>query len=51
LAPARIAGQVLHSICQEGPELHWKCGYPSAVMLMLLLSVALFIMFKRRKWL
>ena len=33
------------------PELHWTLGYPSAVILMLLLSVALYIMFKRRHWL
>ena len=33
------------------PELHWKFGYPSAVILMLLLSVALYTMFKRRQWL
>ena len=33
------------------PELHWALGYPSALVLMLLLSVALYVMFKRRQWL
>ena len=33
------------------PELHWAFGYPLALILMLLLSVALYVMFKRRQWL
>ena len=33
------------------PELHWAFGYPSALVLMLLLSVALYLIFKRRRWL
>jgi Mg2+ and Co2+ transporter CorA len=33
------------------PELHWTLGYPLALVLMLLLSVALYVMFKRRHWL
>ena len=33
------------------PELHWRFGYPSALVLMLLLSVALYAMFKRQHWL
>jgi Mg2+ and Co2+ transporter CorA len=33
------------------PELHWTLGYPFAVILMMLLSVALYVMFKRRRWL
>jgi magnesium transporter len=33
------------------PELHWKFGYHSALLLMLLLSVALYVMFKKRQWL
>jgi len=33
------------------PELHWVVGYPFAVMLMLLVSVTLYVIFKRRGWL
>jgi Mg2+ and Co2+ transporter CorA len=33
------------------PELHWRFGYPAAVILMVLMSVALYIMFRRRQWL
>jgi Mg2+ and Co2+ transporter CorA len=33
------------------PELHWTFGYPAAVTLMVLLSLVLYWMFKRRQWL
>jgi magnesium transporter len=33
------------------PELHWVIGYPLALIAMVLLSVGLYLMFKRRKWL
>ena len=33
------------------PELHWVIGYPLALLAMVLLSVGLYLMFKRRKWL
>jgi len=33
------------------PELHWSVGYPSALILMVLASVALYAVFKRRGWL
>jgi magnesium transporter len=33
------------------PELHWAIGYPLALLAMVLLSVGLYLMFKRRKWL
>ncbi len=32
------------------PELHWRLGYPMAVALMLLVSVVLYLVFKRRRW-
>jgi magnesium transporter len=32
-------------------ELHWKLGYPFALTLMLLVSVSLYLVFKRRGWL
>ena len=33
------------------PELHWAIGYPLALLAMVLLSVGLYLMFRRRKWL
>jgi magnesium transporter len=33
------------------PELHWRFGYPTAMILMVLLSVALYVLFRRRQWL
>jgi magnesium transporter len=33
------------------PELHWPFGYPLALALMLITSVTLYLVFKRRSWL
>ncbi len=33
------------------PELHWQIGYPLAIALMLITSVTLYLVFKRRSWL
>ena len=33
------------------PELHWRYGYPFAMVLMLMVSVTLYLVFKRRGWL
>ncbi|QJY50198.1 magnesium and cobalt transport protein CorA [Pseudonocardia broussonetiae] len=33
------------------PELHWTLGYPFALMLMILLGLGLYTVFKRRGWL
>jgi magnesium transporter len=33
------------------PELHWTLGYPFAVLLMFVLGLALYVVFKRRGWL
>jgi magnesium transporter len=33
------------------PELHWIAGYPLAVILIVLVSLALYVVFKRRGWL
>jgi magnesium transporter len=32
------------------PELHWTFGYPLALALMVLFSVGLYMVFKRRHW-
>jgi magnesium transporter len=44
---AGIYGMNFHSI----PELSWTYGYPYALILMLVLSLGLFVFFKRRGWL
>ena len=33
------------------PELHWALGYPLALLMMLLVSVTLYTIFKGRGWL
>ena len=33
------------------PELHWVVGYPLALLAMVLMSVGLYLTFRRRKWL
>ena len=33
------------------PELHWLLGYPIALLLMVVTSVSLYGVFKRRRWL
>jgi magnesium transporter len=33
------------------PELHWALGYPFALVLMLMVSVTLYVVFKLRGWL
>lgn len=33
------------------PELEWKHGYPAIMIFMVLLSVAIYVWFKRRRWL
>jgi magnesium transporter len=49
-APTLIAG-VYGMNFDHMPELHWLFGYPFALVLMLLVSVSLYLVFKRRGWL
>jgi magnesium transporter len=35
---------------QNMPELSWQFGYPLALLLMVGVSVALYLVFKRRDW-
>ena len=46
-----LVGTVYGMNFDHMPELHWVFGYPFALILMMLLSVALYIAFKRRRWL
>jgi magnesium transporter len=32
------------------PELHWRLGYPMAIAMMLAVSIVLYAIFKRRRW-
>jgi magnesium transporter len=49
-APTLIAG-IYGMNFEHMPELGWRYGYPFALVLMLVLGVALFVVFKRRGWL
>ena len=33
------------------PELHWRLGYPLALLAMLALAVGLYLVFKHKRWL
>ncbi|MPZ66266.1 MAG: transporter [Pseudonocardiaceae bacterium] len=49
-APSLVGG-VYGMNFERMPELDWAPGYPLALLLMLLVSLALYVMFKRRGWL
>jgi magnesium transporter len=49
-APTLI-GTVYGMNFDKMPELHWMFGYPFAMVLMLMVSVTLYLVFKRRGWL
>jgi magnesium transporter len=46
-----LVGTVYGMNFDHMPELHWTLGYPFALALMLLVSVSLYLVFKRRGWL
>jgi magnesium transporter len=46
-----IVGTIYGMNFDHIPELHWYYGYPFALVLMVASSTALYILFKRRKWL
>jgi magnesium transporter len=45
-----LVGTVYGMNFTDMPELHWHLGYPFALVLMLLVSVVLYGVFKRRDW-
>jgi magnesium transporter len=49
-APTLMAG-IYGMNFDHMPELHWSVGYPFALALMLVVSVSLYLVFKRRGWL
>jgi magnesium transporter len=46
-----LVGTVYGMNFDHMPELHWALGYPFALVLMLLVSLSLYAVFKRRGWL
>jgi magnesium transporter len=46
-----LVGTIYGMNFEHMPELNWILGYPAAVILMLLTSVVLYTVFKRRRWL
>ncbi len=48
-APTLI-GTVYGMNFKDMPELGWRLGYPMAIALMVAVSVALYLIFKRRRW-
>ena len=51
LIPLSVISGIYGMNFDHMPELHWVVGYPSALILMVLASVALYAVFKRRGWL
>jgi magnesium transporter len=45
-----LVGTVYGMNFDNMPELHWAYGYPLAILLMLMVSVVLYVVFRRRKW-
>jgi magnesium transporter len=45
-----LVGTVYGMNFDSMPELHWRLGYPVALCLMALVSVVLYLVFKRRDW-
>ncbi|WP_222265683.1 magnesium and cobalt transport protein CorA [Modestobacter marinus] len=45
-----LVGTVYGMNFDHMPELHWRLGYPAALVAMLAVSVVLYLVFKRRDW-
>ena len=45
-----LVGTIYGMNFEHMPELGWRFGYPSALALMVLFSVSLYLIFKRRRW-
>jgi magnesium transporter len=46
-----LVGTIYGMNFDQMPELHWLLGYPLALILMLVTSLTLYVVFKRRRWL
>ncbi|MEQ4548368.1 magnesium and cobalt transport protein CorA [Nocardioides kribbensis] len=45
-----LVGTVYGMNFDSMPELHWRFGYPMAVVMMFMVSVVLYVVFRRRRW-
>jgi magnesium transporter len=45
-----LVGTIYGMNFEHMPELHWRLGYPLALALMVLISVGLYSIFRRRHW-
>ncbi|HEY6762092.1 MAG TPA: magnesium/cobalt transporter CorA [Baekduia sp.] len=45
-----LVGTVYGMNFDDMPELHWELGYPLAIALMIMVSLTLYMVFKRRRW-
>ena len=45
-----LVGTIYGMNFHDMPELKWHYGYPFAVVLMVMVSVVLYLVFKRRGW-
>jgi magnesium transporter len=45
-----LVGTVYGMNFDHMPELHWQLGYPLSLALMLMVSLTLYMVFKRRRW-
>ncbi|MGO4757844.1 CorA family divalent cation transporter, partial [Streptomyces sp. 2MCAF27] len=46
-----LVGTIYGMNFREMPELHWAFGYPFAILLMAVVCLSLYVVFKRRGWL
>ena len=46
-----LVGTIYGMNFDQMPELHWLIGYPLALLLMVVTSLTLYVVFKRRRWL
>jgi magnesium transporter len=46
-----LVGTIYGMNFDQMPELHWLLGYPLALLLMVVTSLALYVVFKHRRWL
>ena len=45
-----LVGTIYGMNFEHMPELDWRLGYPFALVLMVMFSVSLYFIFKRRRW-
>lgn len=46
-----LVGTIYGMNFEDMPELHWAAGYPFAILLMAVVCVSLYVIFKKRDWL